>query len=162
MQIRRAAASPDFLPDLRQALAMIIAEKGIMLPHEYDRIVREMIQHESVLTDHRMMSMWALQGLIFTTCGLLWEKNMLATLAVYGLGMISSISVGHSILVSIKATNTLIKDWESKLGDSILQYPRIEALQGHEMRFRYLLPWRLFPFLFPSVWLCLGVLRFVC
>jgi len=133
-----------------------------MLPHEYDRIIREMIQHESVLTDHRMTWMWALQGLLFTTLGLLWEKSVLATLVVCGLGMISSISVGYSILVSIKATNTLINDWENKLGDNAVQYPRIEALQGHEMRFRYLLPWRLFPFLFPSAWFCLGMLRRFC
>ena len=76
---------------------------------EQKNIVRDMIQHEDNLLNHRLSWMLALQGLLVTALGVFWGKETPASWLIIGFGLISSLSFWYSLNISHKSIEGLKK-----------------------------------------------------
>lgn len=112
-------------------------------PENYINTIRSMIEHESNLRNNRLTWMWALQGLLMTAAGVLWDKSALAVLIIGITGIVSSLSIRESIRICNNAVNGLRYTLKEHINENTrkLYPPEIGICAINEWK----LPWNLLP-----------------
>jgi|GEM_PF-2549768 len=81
---------------------------------ENAEVIRQLIQHENELTNHRMGWLNTVQGLLFASLAFAWDStsgtNLITILSVVGIG--SAILAYVSLLMSSYAMNQLLGWWD--------------------------------------------------
>ena len=120
--------------------------------------IRQMIQHENELVNHRLTWMTAGQGLLFTALAFIWNKHPLLILVISIVGFLSCISYGYVMYFSDKAITSLIRKIEENTGQKIDEiYPPVIGYAGKS--WVWLLPWRFIPWLFGFAWLSVVLIK---
>ena len=121
--------------------------------------IRVMINNESSLQNNRLTWMITSQALLLAASGALWGKSFKVITALGVLGILSSTSIGFSLLISCKA-NRILKD----RGTIILnRFPYLPPVIGYwaPKRSSWFLPWNLLPWVFAVFWLVLWYLAYL-
>ena len=117
-------------------------------------VAREMIAQENTHINNRMTWFLLLQGFMFTAIAFAWEKSVSLSVVFCTVGILSSISVGILLRLTILA----MKDLE------------MQAIEADEtvigrgsgdtaIWLHLLLPWHLLPVLFVFAWVALILIR---
>ncbi len=87
-----------------------------MVPEDYAKVIREIIQHENELAHQRITWMVTLNGLLFTGLGLVWGKaeDKAFIFTVSALGMVVGLSTYTSLYLGGKAVMRLQSLWAVK------------------------------------------------
>jgi len=133
-------------------------------PTEFADRLREMIQHETELVNHRMTWFLTTQTLLFAAIGVVWEKDLLIQLTLVLVGSVVGISFHFSIQAAIRAVQRLEQCWLAKCEELKIDpqsEPPINGLYRTQIKpiERFLFPWRLLPWFLSAVWIFLGVAR---
>ncbi len=123
---------------------------------EQKNIIRDMIQQEDNLLNHRLSWMLALQGLLITAFSVFWGKVPPASWLIVGFGFISSLSFWYSLYISHKAIEDLKKRCQEKrvTGDG-KDWPPLQSVEDCKT---ILMPWRLLPPLVSVMWVAFGLI----
>ena len=123
-------------------------------------IVLDQVRHENELMNHRMTWLWTVQGLLFASFGLLLGQtsDIIATFTVCVVGIVSSVSIGHSLSIGRLVLDDLNPMVHTLAADCHLS-PK--ALTGCNSRRACLfLPWTILPWFFAAVWIALAAYLF--
>ena len=85
-----------------------MTDNGYEHAAEYVGVIRQMIQHEDDLLNHRLTWMWTLEGLLFGAVGFMWKESVAPLIAIATVGLFSCISVGYSLDSGLRAVRDLL------------------------------------------------------
>jgi hypothetical protein len=117
------------------------------------KTIREMINHETQLINHRLSWLATLQGFLFAALSVAWQNGQ-AVIPVFLVivGVVSSVSVLMALIFADLAIQGLLNEWnkrsEQYKGPPVIGY----ALKR---RYRFCLPWFVLPLLFAFTWVVL-------
>jgi len=124
------------------------------------KIVREMILKENEFINHRLTWLAAIQALLFTALGVVWEKaqGLINLLGVIGIAVSITSFVG--LLIAHKAISKLRSEWKTNrptdyVGPDVIGYSIPNKCVDFVLP--VLLPWFVLPWLFVGVWICVLV-----
>ena len=126
---------------------------------DYVGVIRQMIQHEDNLLNHRLTWMWTLEGLLFGAAGFMWKESVAPLIAVGTVGLLSCISVGYSLDRGLRAVRDLLGiagRFKDQLPKTIALPPTIGSRRP---AIEWLLPGRFLPWVFGTAWIVLIGLR---
>jgi hypothetical protein len=133
---------------------------------ENAQIIREMINKEADLINHRLTWLSTFQGFLFTALGLVWKDGHFVkdlhffVPTLIGVGFLSSLSVLLSLRVAHKAIRKLLDDWDKSTNVGGASYSGPDVI-GYRSRLTYLLPWFVLPFILVVAWFYIGVMSYV-
>lgn len=122
-------------------------------------LYRRIREHEDNVKNQRMTWMWTLQGLLFTAFSLsdngITEESIKPLIALAGL--ISSVSIGLSLVLSNIMLNRMQTEFEKLLGsDNAGEAPFLNIILGKLLSSKtpvtLLLPWNALSVLFAFIW----------
>lgn len=115
-----------------------------------DEIVRVMIQNENEIINHRVSWLNTIQGLLFASLGIIWDKHNVQQLMylLCSVGICTSIFTSIALVGSSRAISQLYHWWEANKpsdykGPGVMGLPLPRILIS-----RYVGPWSFFPVLF--------------
>lgn len=83
----------------------------------YAEITRQMIVAENMRINERMSWMIQLHGFLFAALAFAWDKGALRVLVLSVVGICSSLAVGYSVRLAVKAVDRLESEWDERCGD---------------------------------------------
>ena len=123
-----------------------------MDPQDYQNYIRQMINHEDTLINHRYTWMLVTQALLFAALGVFWpEKALLMKVIICIIGLLTCVSIGHSLRLSHRACTNLKKHWDDNNNNPNRDFPPILGLKDKHIQ--WLLPWKLLPPTIGVAWL---------
>ena len=131
------------------------------MPDDYVETIRTMVQHEDGLRDQRLGWLFALNGLLFTALGFLWDdKSSLDLIYVLsGLGVTVSLSSLGALYANERAVRYLRGLGDAKRGAD--QPPivggRTPGPEWCKFLVRMSYPWRAAPVLLAVAWILVAV-----
>lgn len=126
---------------------------------EYVGVIRQMIQHEDDLLNHRLTWMWTLEGLLFSAAGFVWKESLAPLIAIAIVGLLSCISIGYSLNRGLCAVRDLF-GMAGTFKDDLPKTFKLPPTIGSRRRaIEWLLPGRFLPWLFGMAWIGLVGLR---
>jgi hypothetical protein len=125
--------------------------------------VRQMVQHETELVNHRMTWFLTSEGVFFAALGVTWDKDLRLTLAIVVVGLVAAISTQVSVQAAIRAVQGLEQCWldrAKELQVDLASVPPVNGLYQTQIKpyEKLLFPWRLLPWFLAVVWLALGIM----
>ncbi len=127
---------------------------------EYASVIREMIQHENLLTDHRLRWMLILEGILFAGVASFWKMYWVPLVAVAGLGIVTAVSVYHALWLSARARGHLRQLYQQKLELHPELRDEIPPVAGDIpglVAFPWPYPWKLLPWAIVVAWILLVI-----
>lgn len=129
--------------------------------HQYDEVVRSMIQQENELINQRLSWLTTVQGLLFTALGFSWEKtgaHRLVNVLIF-LGVAISVIVLQAITFATMAMWRLHHWWEqnkpaSYKGPDIIGLPPPKIITA-----KYIGAWSFIPLLFIIAWVAVWFIK---
>ena len=117
-------------------------------------VIRQLIRDENEMVNHRMNWFLLLQGFMFASIAFAWEKGIAISVVFSVVGVLSAISVGVLLRVSILAIRSLARRCRTT------DEPVIGRVRAHDsVIVSALLPWHFLPPLFVLAWVALMVIR---
>jgi hypothetical protein len=118
-------------------------------------IVRDMINHESDVINHRMSWMGTFQGLLFAAVAIMWDKNREALGVVLCLlGVVVSVAIALTLRNASVATERLVLWWTTHKPDNYDGPGVIGYRMELPSKVRTVLPpWTLVPICFLLAWI---------
>lgn len=130
-------------------------------PIDIDRCLTQvgsMLRHENDLMNHRLTWMWTLQGLLFAAYAVLLEQHERVTMLIAVVGLVSSVSIGLSLVASHRMLQRLNPHARQLIGDleqaskvSPVEFPTRPPFP------RFLYPWLLLPWFMALIWVVMLV-----
>lgn len=125
--------------------------------------VRQMVQHETELVNHRMTWFLTSQGIFFAGLAVVWGKDLRFTLTIVVVGLVASVSTQVSVQAAIRAVQGLEQCWIDKAQElqvDLSSVPPVNGLYRTQIRLheKLLFPWRLLPWFLAVTWLAVGVM----
>lgn len=116
--------------------------------------IREMIVHESNVTDHRLQWLMTLEGLLFTALGFVWKDRTDLVGVLAAVGIATAVSAFIALFAANKACRDLCKAWDqNKLKD--YNGPPVIGHAPTAWWHSFIHPWFLIPGVLVVTWLYL-------
>jgi hypothetical protein len=125
----------------------------------YLEVIRDMIKHENELVNQRLSWMFTLQGLLFGSVSFLWAANVLPTMVLGLVGLLSCVSIGYALargLGAIKDLLAIAQDYKKSVPSNISLPPTIGS---RRKAVEWLIPARLLPWVLGLAWIAILAFR---
>jgi hypothetical protein len=134
-----------------------------LTPDEIDKaaaVVRELMEHEAELLNHRMGWLVQTQGLLFASLAFAWDKSAPLAFLLAGLGIATAISLGWATALVSLASKSIYKWWTENVPAEERERRLVVGLWGPSRGvMRMLRPWRALPLIFVIAWIGVIILR---
>jgi hypothetical protein len=130
-------------------------------PDDFSDTIRRMVDTENTLLNHRMGWLTTLQGLLFASLGVAWDKPRASLLIpiLCGLGIGTAVTILLSLIGASRAQAQLIAWWDIHRPESYAG-PDIVGLRPASSKLGVLLdPWNWLAAMFVAAWLAVIVGR---
>ena len=123
------------------------------------QVIRDMINHESEVTNHRLTWLATLHGLLFAALGFTWKdgRELIWLLAV--LGIATSLSILVPLGFASSASRTLFELWEENKPEDYNGPPVIGRGPVGPLASLFF-PWFLLPVLLAVAWIVVAALNY--
>lgn len=121
--------------------------------------VREMIYHESTVTNHRITWLLQIEGFLFAALAFSWDTAPEITWVVAVVGIIVSLSVMLALAEAADARRELGEQWTEHKPKNYDGPGPVGYQAPLELRRRWVHPWRLLPVLFAAAWVTIIAIR---
>lgn len=124
---------------------------------QYWQRVRQMIEHENELINHRLTWLMTSQSILFGAVAILWEKDKVAVQLLCIVGFLVVASFGYSLFLANRAMWNLVDDWDRYASDHQTgELPPIYGLKKEWPKWPY--PWLFIPPVVAIAWFLLLLL----
>jgi hypothetical protein len=120
------------------------------------RVVREMINQESNLTDQRLRWLTTLQGLLFAALGFAADRSRVLIFLLAAVGIFTSLSVFVSLCCAAVSTRRLKQQWRDNQPEDYNGPPVIGISVPPWIEI--FLPWFSLPAVFILVWITIAII----
>lgn len=130
-------------------------------PDDFSETIRKMVDSENTLVNHRMGWLTTLQGLLFASLGVAWDKSTASSLLpiLCGLGIGTAVIILLSLVGASRAQAQLIAWWDAHRPESYAG-PDVLGLRPANSKLGGLLdPWNWLAAMFVAAWLAVIVGR---
>lgn len=130
-------------------------------PDDFSDTIRKMVDTENTLVNHRMGWLTTLQGLLFASLGVAWDKPTASALLpiLCGLGIGTAVTILLSLIGASRAQAQLIAWWDIHRPESYVG-PDIVGLRPASSKLGVLLdPWNWLAAMFVAAWLAVIIGR---
>jgi fatty acid desaturase len=126
------------------------------LEREYAAVVRDLIQRENEITNHRFTWMLILQGILFAATASLFSVHWFPVVVLACLGIMTSLSFSVGLVNSSKSRRHLRASWQERMAtrqELMKDMPPIDG--AYPTKFTVLQPWIFIPVVVVVTWLML-------
>ncbi len=127
---------------------------------EYASVIRELIQHENIITNHRLTWMLILEGILFAGAASFWKIHWAPLVVIASLGILTAVSVYHALWLSRRARNHLRQLYQHKLElhpELRQEIPPVVGDIPGLVTLSWANPWRLIPWAIVVGWILLVI-----
>jgi len=127
---------------------------------KYAAVIRELIQHENTITNHRLMWMLIVEGILFAGAASFWKIHWAPFVIIAGLGIVTAVSVYHALWLSGRARGHLRKLYEEKMEghpELIQEIPPVVGDIPGLVTLPWANPWNLIPWAIVVAWILLVI-----
>jgi hypothetical protein len=115
-------------------------------------VVRQMIEHESEVTNHRLTWLVTLHGFLFAALGFAWKDGQILIPILAILGVATSGSMLIPLYSADAAIRNLVREWKANKPE---QYrgPDVIGYHSDKLIIRIFVPWIFLPVLLAAAWI---------
>lgn len=126
-------------------------------PEDYRSMIRDMLDHENELINHRYDWLLTAQSILFGATALTEKELIVLGLVICSIGLISSLVTWRVLSLADESIRKLIVHWKdyataNKLGDV---FPPIYGLNS-DYKYKFL-PWKIMPPVLAAAWILIAL-----